>query len=215
MLGLDVHTAFGTGMMVGFASMLSIGPNNLMLIREGLRRGYAGTVATTVYANYLGLGLATYALADVIADVPPQLRLVLSWLGPVAVAVFAVQALRTAMTPAGAKLAETRRRDDRAGSVRRAMLTVWCNPLTYLERLIVPAVLCTSMAGSSRAAFIAALLIMGAVCCYGYACSGGFARTLIRHDKALRSFDLVSGLLLAVVAVIMGGHLVLQIVSPA
>ena len=36
------------GFGFGAASMLSVGPNNLMLMREGLARGRTITVATTV-----------------------------------------------------------------------------------------------------------------------------------------------------------------------
>ena len=209
MLALNVGAAFGTGLMVGAASMLSIGPNNLMLIRESLRRGHSGTMATTVYVNYVALGLASCLLADGLAEVRPQLRLALSCLGVVALAFFAAQALWTAMTQDATRRSGPTRPDDKAGSIKRALLTVWCNPLTYLERLIVPAVLCAGMAGPSRVAFVAALLLCGAASCYGYAWSGGLALKVFQHDRALRAFDLASGLLLAGGAVAMAGRLLM------
>jgi hypothetical protein len=33
---MQSYSAFSTGMALGFGSVLSIGPNNLMLLREGL-----------------------------------------------------------------------------------------------------------------------------------------------------------------------------------
>jgi hypothetical protein len=42
------YSAFANGMALGFGSVLSIGPNNLMLLREGLLRGRKWLVASTV-----------------------------------------------------------------------------------------------------------------------------------------------------------------------
>ena len=45
-------SAFTGGVMLGVGSVLSVGPNNLMLLREGLHRGRTGTVIGTVLISY-------------------------------------------------------------------------------------------------------------------------------------------------------------------
>ena len=52
--------------MLGAASILSIGPNNLMLVREGLMRGRVGLVASLVFSSYLVLLATVFFLTDTI-----------------------------------------------------------------------------------------------------------------------------------------------------
>ena len=53
------------GLGFGAASMLSVGPNNLMLMREGLARGRTVTVATAVWLSYLVLLLSAMIFVNV------------------------------------------------------------------------------------------------------------------------------------------------------
>ena len=63
--------AFVAGLALGSASVLSIGPNSLMMIREGLARGRTGLVASVVLISEASLlGLAYVAAGTLSMDVP-------------------------------------------------------------------------------------------------------------------------------------------------
>ncbi|TPJ31554.1 MULTISPECIES: LysE family transporter [unclassified Mesorhizobium] len=187
---------FQTGLALGMASMVSVGPNNLMLIREGLLRGRIMFVASLVWVTYVVLIATSYLLAGSIAGAEPAFKTVLSWLGLAAVAWFALQSFRAASV---AGCIEDRSSRDAIGRscFARVMGVVCMNPLTYVELLLVPAALGQSFAaGGARVEFVTALMLMAALCCYGYALGGGMIASLLRGRTNVRIFDLISGLIL-------------------
>lgn len=203
-------SGFQAGLALGAASMASIGPNNLMMIREGLLRGRVIFVASLVLGTYVALIAASYLLGASIAGLDPSFRAVLSWLGLAAVSWFALQFFRAA-----AAAGRVEDRVDKAETGRsclaRVMGVVWMNPLTYVELLLVPAALGQSFAaGVSRLEFVVALILMAALSCYGYALGGGMMVSLLRSRANLRIFDLISGLILSGVALSMAVGLVVQ-----
>lgn len=133
-------SGFQAGLALGMASMASIGPNKLMMIREGLMRGRVVAVASLFLGTYVALIAASYLLGASIAGLDPSLRAALSWLGLVAVLWFALQTFRAA---AGADPAEDRAGQAETGCscIARVMGVVWMNPLTYVELLFVSAAL--------------------------------------------------------------------------
>lgn len=201
-------SGFQVGLALGVASMVSVGPNNLMLMREGVARGRTGLVASLVLSSYVVLIAASVLLASLTTRIDPALTTVLTVSGFLAISWFALQSLRAAMAQ--------RRMDDWSGRsepaascLARVMRVVWMNPLTYLELLIVPAALCQSFgAGNARLDFVAALILMAALCCYGYALGGRLIASVLQSRTSLRIFDLVSGLILSAVAASMAAGFV-------
>jgi arginine exporter protein ArgO len=194
---------FQAGLALGAASMASIGPNNLMMMREGLMRGRTGFVASLVWGSYVVLIMAAYFLAGPVARLDPAMRTIFGWSGLLAMAWFAWLALRGAAT-AGRAGEHIRRVESARTCVLRVMRVVWMNPLTYVELLFIPAALCQSFtARDARLQFILALILMAALCCCAYAIGGDLVAAWLSRRKALRAFDLVSGLLLSGVAISM------------
>jgi arginine exporter protein ArgO len=192
---------FQTGLALGLASVASIGPNNLMMIREGLLGGRAMFVASLVWASYLGLILVTYLLGGSLAVLGTGTRCALTWLGLGALAWFALESFRAA----SAARPNVEQRHDAGESglscFARVMGVVWMNPLTYVELLLVPAALCQSFAArSARLEFIVALVLAAGLACYGYALGGRVMASILRHRSSLRLFDLTSGIILSAVA---------------
>jgi len=201
---------FQTGLALGMASMASVGPNNLMMIREGLLRGRVMFVASLVWGTYVALIAASYLLGGSIASVDPAFRAVLSWIGLVALAWFALQSFRAASV-AGRIEDRSGRAETGRSCLARVMGVVWMNPLTYVELLLVPAALGQSFAaGGARLEFVMALILIAALCCYGYSLGGGMMASLLRSRASLRLFDLISGLILSAVALTMAAGLVAQ-----
>ena len=183
------------GFGFGAASMLSVGPNNLMLIREGLARGRAVTVATTVWSSYLLLLLSAMIFVNVRQWIGPSAGLWIPWLGLASLSWFAASAWRAAFSPKGP--GTDRHAEARHTCLKRVLAVVWCNPLTYLELFLVPAACCAALGSLyQRSEFIGGVAIMNAVTCYGYALGGGVCGRHVSNRRAVRVFDVVSGFLL-------------------
>ncbi|MER8692094.1 LysE family transporter [Mesorhizobium opportunistum] len=209
-MSIVAASGFQAGLALGIASMASVGPNNLMMIREGLLRGRVMFVASLVWGTYVTLIAASYLLSGSIVGVDPAFRTALSWLGLVAVAWFALQSFRAASV-AGRIEDRASKEENGRSCVTRVMGVVWMNPLTYVELLIVPATLGQSFAaGGARLEFVMALILMTALCCYGYALGGGMVASLLRSRTNLRIFDLTSGVILTGVALTMAAGLAAQ-----
>ena len=197
--------ALGAGVVLGAASILSIGPNNLMLVREGLMRGRVGLVATLVFASYLVLLAMVFLLTDTILTGLSPYRSVLTWLGLGAVSWFAFLSFRAFVRPSGRQAVRDPKGETLHRCLGRVMAIVWLNPLTYIDVLLIPASVSESFqAPPVRLEFLASLVVMFAIACYGYSFGSGFFSSLFNQQRSLQIFDLTSGLLLTCVALFMG-----------
>lgn len=211
MFVIEGSGALAAGLTLGAASILSIGPNNLMLLREGLRGGRTGLVATLVWASDLLLLAVAYALSDTIASVLLPLKPMLLWLGLAAVAWFAALSLRAALRAQARSGLVEAGRESWFGCLCRVLAVVWLNPLSYAERLLIPAALFeTFTTPMLRLEFVLGMMIMMTVNCYGYSLGSGYCASWLRHRRTLQVFDATSGLLLSGIAIAMGVTLVSQ-----
>ena len=125
------------GFGFGAATMLSVGPTSLLLIREGLAQGRMSTVATTVWISESAVLLSAFISSNVPQWIGPSTRVWLSWCGLAALIWFAVGALRSALL--NKALGSDRHEEALHTCLKRAFAVVWCNPLTYLELFMIPA----------------------------------------------------------------------------
>ena len=203
-------SALPAGLAMGATYLLSIGPNNLMIIREALSRGRVFVVASMILVSYVALLLAALLFNETIVARVGPIRMTLAWLGLAAIFWFSFLSLRAAFRAASAVEGADARRETMGSCLRRSMAVAWLNPLTYFECLIIPAAFGgTYQSPMLRLQFILGLIMMSAVCCYGYAIGGGICAILFRRRRTLQVFDLVSGLLLAALGLAMAAALVL------
>ena len=86
----------------------------------------------------------------------------------------------------------------------RALAVIWLNPLTYLEMFVIPATISVSLdQATGRVPFILGLLIMNTLCCIIYAGAGQFINRFVTSNRTIQSFDLASGVLLSLMAVLL------------
>jgi L-lysine exporter family protein LysE/ArgO len=83
------YSAFVTGLTLGFGSVLSLGPNNLLLLREGLLHGRKWLVASTVFSSHTALLAIACLATHWLAVLGPTLQTSLTWLGVLALLWFA------------------------------------------------------------------------------------------------------------------------------
>ncbi|PSJ57939.1 hypothetical protein C7I85_21490 [Mesorhizobium soli] len=184
------------GLALGLASMLSVGPNNLMMLRAAIGRTRPVMVAATVWASYNTLAAVGVWLGAEISEQSAWLTAVLPWLGVVALLYFATASLRKALSRAVPA-------DHPAESARIAasLRTVWLNPLTYLERLIMPSVFAADLEDPTlRLLFFFGLAGASTMNCFSYALGGRLLAGVIRSPRGLRIFDCAAGLLLICLA---------------
>ncbi len=203
-------SAFCAGMAMGIASIMSVGPNNLTLVREGLMHGRIGLVATVMWASYLVLLASALILGDNIAQKGAVLKPLLSWLGFLALCWFAFLSLRAYFTASNHFRLGVLEQEPKVRCVRRILAIVWCNPLTYVELLIIPAaVSCSFMMPVCRVLFVTGLLLMATIACYGYSFGGRLLASYLRRESTMKFFDLASGLIMSVLAIVMATGLIL------
>ena len=200
--------ALVVGVILGAASMLSVGPNTYLLVREGLVRGRVGLVATLVWSSEFIMLATAFVLSDAITTGLTPLRSALTWLGLAAVSWFAVMSLRAAGRSGGRSRLGVEGETVEA-CLRRFLMIVWLNPLAYVELLLIPSSMCqTFKEPHLRLQFMVGMTAMAALSCYGYAFGAGRCASLFRHRRSLQVFDLTSGLLLASIAAFMAAGLV-------
>lgn len=197
--------ALQIGIAMGTASMISIGPNNLMLFRSGISGNPAGVAAVTLGSYTLLVGLAV-TLAGSAMTVHDDVGTILKCGGLFALAHFSVQAFRSALATRGDAKGTL---DGEKVAIGVVLRTVWSNPLTYLELLLIPMSLAQTMKGElDRIAFAAALVAMSALCCLGYAYGGVLISRLLKARRLLACFDLVTGTIMAAMSASLAASLI-------
>lgn len=181
------------GLAMGAASMLSVGPNNLLLLRSGLCGRSPVPAVTAILGSYVLLVVMATAMAGSAVTVNEATERLLKWAGLVALVNFAITSFRSGLS------AKRQGRGPQADALGLGTIlrTVWLNPLTFVELFLIPLSLAKSMTGDfDRMAFATALLAMSALCCLGYAYGGVAVSRLLGAPRLLASFDLVSGFIL-------------------
>ena len=188
---------FQMGMVLGTAMIASVGPVTLMIVREGMAGGRKLLVASTVCGVQLALIAAALAFADAISGLGTAFRTRALWLGLVCTAWFAVQSFRT--TTRNARLDLRGHPDETVGGcAMRALAVVAMNPLTYVNRFLLPASMAQGFATPDmRLQFALGLIAMTVVGAYGCALSGAMLLRVLRHRLSLKVFDRTSGVLLS------------------
>ena len=190
---------------LGAASMLSVGPNNLALFREGLLRGRMGLVVALISASQVGLAFLAWRAAPSVDALDPTARSVLSWVAVAVVLWFAAAAFRAGVRRCEPRPAATAER--LSACVRRVMTMTALNPLIYLEFFFVPVAIIQGFEQPAAGArFTAMLFAMILLCNVGYVALGRlFGCVTTPHTRRL---DIASGCVLLGVAGAMTAGLV-------
>ena len=138
MVILEGYEAIGAGLTLGLSSILSIGPNNMMLMREGLRRGQVGWVATAVWLSYLAFFACAFLLAERLSIGGAVMQPILAWSASLVICWFAFRSFRSAFVSDASLKLGVGQRDATVDRVRRAVVAVWLNPLTYVDKFMMP-----------------------------------------------------------------------------
>jgi L-lysine exporter family protein LysE/ArgO len=200
-------STFLAGLAFGAVSLVSIGPNNILLLREGLAGRRPGLVAGVMWLSYAGLlGLAVFA-GHSVSPMVESVATLLAWGGAMVLAAMGVAALRSSARPAPDLATRAAATEPAVSATARVLRVVWLNPLTYLELLAIPAALALPLGGiEQRCALFAGLLLAFALNCFGFSLGASLLSPLFGQPSRLRLFDRVSGGIMMALAVLAATH---------
>lgn len=164
------------GLLLGFSLIVAIGPQNLLLIRQGARREHVtAIIAVCLLSDVVLFGLGTLGVG-VIVDRAPLLLAVLKWAGVAYLAWFALVALIDALRPprptaiveeelpatgGGGVALATRVRQH--VPVATAVVVTWLNPSAYLDSLVMIGGLANQYGDTGRWLFTGGALLASAI----------------------------------------------------
>jgi L-lysine exporter family protein LysE/ArgO len=203
MLPQEIASIFVFGFAFGSVSLLSIGPNNVLLLREGLAGSRPLFVASVMWCCYAALlGLAVFAGRSVQPSIS-GVAWILEWGGVLALAVMGLVALRKAGRRCVEVIGVQEAREAWTDAAGRVLRVVWLNPLTYLELLAIPAALAVPLTNVGQLhALFAGLLSAFAINCFGFVLGASLLAPLFRRSSAIRVFDGLSGAIMLTLALL-------------
>ena len=197
--------AMVTGFVIGLGLILSIGPQNLQLIRAGATQRHGLVTATSGFLSEIVIVLATITWLGAALDRAPQSAIVLQGLGAGFLVWCGTRTLihrrqGTGHPGHGGRPLSLR------GSVAAMLWVTWLNPLVYLEIGLVAGSVSLGFDAGTKASFAAGLLMASAIKFYGWTALGsGLSIWLSRADR-MTWFNLVSGSVLILMAAGVGRH---------
>lgn len=210
-----LHDAAIPTLLAGFAfgalSLLSIGPNNILLLREGLGGRRPLLVASLMFLSYVALlstaVVAGHSVGPVVQDAAP----LLGWGGAIVLALMGAATLRASARPAPDIRTVACGTETWRAATARVLKVVWLNPLTYLELVAIPAALALPLDGfEQRGALLAGLLLAFALNCFGFTLGASLLSPVFGRPSHLLVFDRVSGCVMIGLAVFAMTHAIMH-----
>ena len=124
-----------TGALTGWSLIIAVGPQNALVLRQGIRREHLGVVlAICIIADVALIGLGTIGIGGLILLVP-WLLTALKWLGAAYLVWFALITLRYAWHTTG--LSADAQPRTRRQIVRTTLALTFLNPGVYLDTVVM------------------------------------------------------------------------------
>jgi L-lysine exporter family protein LysE/ArgO len=206
MLTGPAAVAMMTGFLVGLGLILSIGPQNLQLIRAGATRRHGFVTATSGFLSEIVIVLATIRWLGVALDRMPDYAVILQGLGVCFLVWCGARTLIHRRQEAegvgfGAGLLSLR------GSVAAMLCVTWLNPLVYLEVGLVAGSVSLGFDSGGKASFAVGLLVASAIKFYGWTALGHALSVWLSIADRMAWFNLTSGSVLMLMAAVLGWHI--------
>ena len=128
-------THLATGLLTGWSLIIAVGPQNALVLRQGIRREHLGAVLTIcILADVLLIGAGTMGIGALVLLAPWALE-ALRWLGVAYLLWFAWTSLKSARDAAGLQ-ADTHQRSLKSVILTTLALT-FLNPGVYLDTVVM------------------------------------------------------------------------------
>ena len=124
-----------SGLLAGWSLIIAVGPQNALVLRQGIRREHLGVVLTIcIVADILLIGAGAVGIGAIVLLAPWALE-ILRWLGVAYLLWFAWTSLRSAREASGLT-ADTEQRGLRSMIATTLALT-FLNPGVYLDTVVM------------------------------------------------------------------------------
>lgn len=184
--------ALAQGLGLGGGLIVAIGAQNAYVLRQGLRREFALSVATVCFLCDVGLIAAGAGGFGSLVAAFPALTTIAAWGGAAFLAWYGLRALRSALRP-GALEADGG--PARIGSRGRAVMTALAlsllNPHVYLDTVVLIGGIAGQYALPERPWFAAGAMSASLLWFYGLVVGARWLAPLFRKPAAWRILDLV------------------------
>jgi L-lysine exporter family protein LysE/ArgO len=192
------------GLSLGAASLISLGPTNMMLIREGLKQGHVLTVSGFIFLLDLTLIACALSFSAIWSELAGPSQGLLTWAGVAVLSYFGATSLLTSIRRSGSAKLELDKRENRTATITRVSAVYLVNPLNYLEYLLVPAAVAVNFGASASAnSFGLGLILIAAVNKFGFAFGARKIAPLLSRANMLPIFDGIAGSAMLACAIIL------------
>jgi L-lysine exporter family protein LysE/ArgO len=205
MLTTTTLAALLSGFAVGVGLVMSIGPQNLHLIRAGANTGRGWITATVGYSSEIVIFLAAATWLAAVLQRAPELVTGLYALGIVFLVWCALCTLHGRSRALGG-LGHGNATPTIRGEVLGMLSVTWLNPLVYLEVGLVAGTLAISQESSAQTAFATGFLAASAIRFYGWASVGQRLGPWLSQGDRMAWFNIGSGVVLLLLATSMAWH---------
>lgn len=185
----DLFYASATGFGLGFALLVSIGPQNMFVFQQGVGRSHAKSVASVCLACHVTLLFsAVGGLTAALTAFPVFLHTV-ALLGAALLALYGVRALRACATRASHADAATRAATGWRRTLATALALSLLNPHVYLDTIVVLGGVASNFSPSDRVGFAIGNTVAAAGWFYGLAIAGNSLSTVMQRSTPRRILD--------------------------
>ena len=187
-----------TGLGLGLATIVAVGPQNAFVLRQGIRGDHVATVLAICILSDLILIAVVLTAAGALAALTPTLLQALRWAGSAYLLAYSVVAARRAFRPAVFELAPGHRPALRP-TVATTLALTWLNPHVYVDMvLIVGAVGVGYTSAAQRWAFGVGLAFASVA---WFLALGAAARVVRPHLRNPTTWRAIDGAIAAIMAV--------------
>lgn len=201
----DLIAAAIEGFLLGAGLIVAIGPQNAFVLRVGLTRQHALTVATVCALSDVLLIAAGVGGAGALVGAAPAAMKVVTLGGAVFLLAYGLRAFGRALRPAALPPAGYAVATAGAAILTSLALT-FLNPHVYLDTVVLIGALSARHAGTGALAFGAGAALASVVWFYGLALAATAAAPLFARPQALRVLDVLIGLVMLAIALRLAGE---------
>lgn len=183
--------AFAQGVGLGGGLIIAIGAQNAYVLRQGLRREFALSVATICFLCDVALiALGAGGFGSLVAAFPALTRIA-AWGGAAFLAWYGFRALRSALAPGALEADGAARAPSRSRAVFTALALSLLNPHVYLDTVVLIGGIAGQYAAATRPWFAAGAMSASLLWFYGLALGARRLAPLFKKPAAWRILDLV------------------------
>lgn len=191
------YLTFSEGFLLGIGLIVGIGPQNTLLLHQGLRRQYLHIIVVLcvlIDAGFITLG--TVGLGATLTNEP--VRLVATYASAALLIAYGVRSFRLACLPLS--LPSTSLLPSRKQVIVTVLVVSLLNPTTYFDTLLLIGSSAAGYQGELRVLFAAGAIFASLVWFVGLSYGSALLAPILRRPRSLRVIELLSGSALLVMA---------------